>query len=206
MSCSPLPLRNPRRGQALIEFTLTLVIILCVLTGAFELSRYCSLVLRMSSAVRETARLIVAEDIDPNPVRTVAENNAEIQTRLNNDIFPFVDNLIAPGNILNDGKIWVSYLTRQPSPTSPTDPLQDRIVVTYQFAYPPAALTDSRSSWNSTFGLPGSIVPTARIPLAGFSRGESTVAVELYHRTQFILPQTFLRTAKVDKVYDMAIF
>ncbi|GAB4241591.1 MAG: hypothetical protein OHK005_04760 [Candidatus Methylacidiphilales bacterium] len=177
-----------------------------VMTGAFEVARYCSLSLRLSSAVRETARLIVAENIDPNPVKTPAENTAEIQSRLTNDIFPFVNDLIAPGDIVGQGKIWISFLTRQPSPTEPSDPAKDRIVVTYQYSYPADASTDTRSSWSSTFGTVDSIVPSSRVPLDGFSRGETTVAVELFHRTNLIFPDGLLKSAKLDRVYDMAIF
>lgn len=197
-----------RRGQATVEFALCFAIVMLILVGSFEAARYSSLSLRLSSAVREVSRMIVAEQIDPNPTRTTAANQATMASQLATSVFPFIDGMISPADLQNQGKVWVTYLTRVPSAVASeqNDPTKDRVVVSYQFYFPAASNDGVRAGWNSKFGTPGTVVNPNRVPKDGLARGETTVAVEIYHQTNFIFPEAMLSSIKLDKIYDMAIF
>jgi hypothetical protein len=214
-----------QKGQALVEFTLGFLLLLFMTFATFEVARYSSLALRVASSVREAARLIIMEEIEPNPSDSRAANIAAIQASLVADVYPAIQDMIAPADLMSKGRVWVTYLVRRDPGTpvtvasNPASANDDFIEVEYQFSFPPSAALGERSTWVSSFGAPNTTTPNkvdlTRIPLDTLRVGERTVVVEIYHKTELILSDKvntesgafrLFKSTNLDRVYDMAMF
>lgn len=206
-----------RRGQALIEFALLTVFVIMLMTAAgFEASRYASLALRLASSTREAGRLFTSEEIAP--VGTDYNSNySSLYSEIKTKVYDPTQQMIYPADLPTKGTMIVSIIKRYDpngntaynpsnletgySEYDPATETDDAIKVEYQFIY---RGTEAPVSWVSTYGAVNSTITS--LPLSTLRVDERAVIVELFHKVDSIFPDGALQCAKLDYIYDKAIF
>jgi Flp pilus assembly protein TadG len=197
--------RRGRKGQALVEFCLVLIIVLLLCLGTIELGQAASLSLRMASTVYQAGRLINAESLWPSTANTDAQNKTMLKAGLTDDIYPAVKGMIYPADVASRGTVIFTYLTRVIINAS--DSSQDVLRITGQWYFSGGSVSESAPSSNlaskvayTTTGSGTNIyknVSASFFDKEALVSGQSTVVVEIYHQTDPM-------TAKFSNVLSLA--
>ena len=181
-----------KKGQAIIEFCLIVVIMMLLTLGAIMLGQAASLSVRLASSVYQAGRMINAQGLWPVATNTEAQNKTFLGDGLNNDIYPALKGMILPANISKDGTVIFSYLTRVAvdSVTS-----HDELSITYQFKFPTNSTQNSKIPY-TTSGTK-KLVAASFFDIDALLSNQSTVVVEIYHKTDPM-------TARFSAVYALA--
>ncbi len=211
------PNASGERGQATIELSVICIVLALIVFAAVEIGLDCSLSLRLASTAREGGRLIIANNITPDPADSVSANNTNLTSQLNSTVYTDIDNMTQPADIPNKGRVIISYLIH-------TDPLgnsddsdastetDDYIQVDYQFLFPTSSTVSvsskiPTSSYTDVNGTDVKKVDTSYLPLKALQDGERTVIVEIFHQTG-MLPgvANLMKMSGFQYLYEYALY
>jgi|GEM_PF-5916960 len=120
-----------RSGQAFVELSLVIIVLVLIGIGAISMAQMLSTTQRMASVAREVGRQIAAYDYDTNDMV---------------DVLKMATNIIYPANFGSEGKIVISFVQRVAATDSsddnsslPAHYSNDVIRVNYKFYYPYAS-------------------------------------------------------------------
>lgn len=177
------------RGQAIVELSIIVVVLLFIVLAVVDFGRLISLQIRMASVAREAGRSYVADD------DLISSGSAPT------DIYNRVVSMVAPSELDTDGVVIFSILERidPEDDTDYSDPDtydDDYIEVVVQHKYDP-----SGKSWKTMVGAVGAKVArnpgsdSDVLPLDMLRISQRTVAVEIYHEKVFLTPVRSIATA-----------
>ncbi|NJK92588.1 MAG: hypothetical protein HC904_12625 [Blastochloris sp.] len=193
----------------MVEFAILFTVLTLITMGVIEFARVVSLSLRLASSVREAGRIVVAQEITPDPTLDDDENEEQLTKRLNGQVYTAVKNMVAPADLPNRGRLIFTFISRQrDNTTGSTDH--------------PIIIDMKRSISFGATGMPGSKIPYDEGTLNGapvwrvresfidqdsLKIGEKTVIVEIYHKTDFNPAlQGLLEVMNIQTLYDRAMF
>jgi hypothetical protein len=162
-----------RRGQALAELVVSIMVILLILVGASEISKLISCQQRLASTVREGGRLYVRYKLD-------GTSSSDIQTKV---VTPMLDSIVQPGESTSRYVIIVSSIAR----TDPNDDTSDyenatqvdddKLVIENQYIYG----TGQTSKVGSAGTIVGAYSDTSKLLDLDFLKlDERTALIEVY--------------------------
>jgi len=201
-------------GQAFVEFAVLATTMMILVFGVLEIGRYLSLQLRMSSAVREAGRLIIANGLLPRDGTTV--DYGLLQSQIGGLVFDEVKTMISPSGFDGtgasvEGIFYVSLLKRSDDGSS-SDLDEVEITVERVFGYgnwfdpegnpapAPAAMYNQGDKFDAN--------DSDRLidPMA-LNVGERTVLIEIYHPLTFTNTiRKFLNNTGWNQIHEYAVF
>ncbi|MFZ5805824.1 MAG: TadE/TadG family type IV pilus assembly protein [Verrucomicrobiota bacterium] len=128
-------IKKYNRGQAFAELSLIMAVLLVLVFGGLEFAKMISMSNRLTAVAREAGRMINAQEYDSDQITNV---------------FGVATNMIAPGDLANQGRMIVSFVERVSGARTdifvspPTDTNRDYLIITDRFYYPYSG-TDPRT-------------------------------------------------------------
>ncbi len=206
-----------KRGQAAMELSILVIVLALIVFAAIELGLDCSLSLRMAATAREGGRLIISNNITPDPTLSTSSNSANLSTQLSTTVYADIDNMTQPADIPNKGRVIISYLIRSdPSNNTnyndATTQTDDYIQLDYQFIFPASSTVSvsskiPTSSFTDVNSKTVQKVDSSFLPLNALRVGERTVVIEIFHQTG-LLPgvANLMKLTGFQYLYEYAMY
>lgn len=197
--------RKGTSGQALIELSLCMVVLVLLVFGSLEYGRKVSLATRMATVAREAGRQLAADSYESDAVP---------------DVFNVCTNMIAPSDLENNGRVIISVIERVAGDDSRLSSSQadDALIIRTRYYYPnTGSITTAASSgpdWDSHLPLTWmsgeDYLPfdeVGPVALEMLARGKKTAVVEVFHTNDYIFNiESFLNINVADYLYESAAF
>jgi hypothetical protein len=199
--------RQVSRGQALVEFVVSVLVILLAGFGVADLSRGVSTKLRMTSVGREAGRIFLKNNFD-------TKNLSQAQLRLQAEVkvYEALKQAMLPDDLATDGKVIITVVRRviNPSETESSDST-DQLKIVHEFPFigsnAPTESTRVYRNIDAVIAGPPFGEDEGFLPVTMLRLGEELVIVEMFMRFDFYTPvDTLANNLRLDVLYDRSVF
>jgi len=221
--------KHNRKGQAFVEFAISVVVLTLFGFGAVDLSRAVSTYQRMNSVGREAGRIFLKSSFDTANL-TQSAIRAEVKTK----VYASLTQAMLPDDLGENGVVIVTIARRViPLGGSASSSSTDQLKVTHRFTFPDAGQGESNSA-----GIhPSRISPTALdannaiiiagpplttvddpstpeneeeggfLPVDTIRSGEELIIVEIFYVYEFMTPiDKVIPGFQLNVLYDRTVF
>jgi hypothetical protein len=208
----PVESKQDRRGQALIEFVISIFIILLVGLASVDLSRGISTYQRMCSVGREAGRIFLKNNFD-----TKNFDKTQLGPEVSAKVYEALKQAMLPDNLAVDGTVIITVARRIAKPPGTTsDEATDQLKITHQFVFvgtaddaPPGDSRIPDKGGDLVIAGADEITPTYKgfVPIRTVRFDEELIIVEMFMKFDFYTPvDTLAGGINMNTLYDQTVF
>jgi Flp pilus assembly protein TadG len=198
-----------RKGQAFVEFAVSVVILMLLAFGTVDLARGISSYQRMTAVAREGGRVFVKSNID-----TKNFDEAALKATVDSKVYSLIKQAMLPDKLDENGAVYITVARRIKNPsTSTSSDGTDQLKITHVFDFPGTiAGGNGGSKINYTDDSGSKIIAGAPatsnfLPVTTIRLDEELIIVELIYKQEFITPiASLVPGLSLNILYDRAVF
>jgi hypothetical protein len=201
-----------KKGQAFVEFSISVVVLTIIGFGAVDLARGISTYQRMSSVGREAGRVFLKSSFDTTNLDETALGD-EVRAK----VYTILKQAMLPDDLEKNGTVLISVGRRIIKPEeSESSDATDQIKITHQFLFAgtgddaPASISRIKDADDDKI-ISGPPETTSTypgfVPVTTLRLGEELIIVEIFYHYEFYTPiAKLIPGLELDVLYDRTVF